>query len=142
MTTWRTSADRNFWQKTWRLALPVSMQSMLFALLGLVDVLMVSKLGESPVAAVGIGNRIFFFNLLLVVGVSGAVGVLAAQYFGAGRMDGVRRTLLQSWVCAIVFTLPFAIIYRLFPQQIVSVISDQADFVMQIGRAHVLTPVT
>ena len=130
MTTWRTSADRNFWQKTWRLALPVSMQSMLFALLGLVDVLMVSKLGESPVAAVGIGNRIFFFNLLLVVGVSGAVGVLAAQYFGAGRMDGVRRTLLQSWVCAIVFTLPFAIIYRLFPQQIVSVISDQADFVI------------
>lgn len=118
MTTWRTSADRIFWQKTWRLALPVSMQSMLFALLGLVDVLMVSKLGESPVAAVGIGNRIFFFNLLLVVGVSGAVGVLAAQYFGAGRMDGVRRTLLQSWVCAIVFTLPFAIIYRLFPQQI------------------------
>ncbi|PQJ66998.1 MATE family efflux transporter [Photobacterium angustum] len=129
MQHWRYSADKTFWQKTWRLALPVSMQSMLFSLLGLVDVIMVSKLGESQVAAVGIGNRIFFFNLLLVVGVSGAVGVLAAQYFGAGKMEGVRRTLLQSWVCAIFLTLPFAVAYRVFPEQIVALVNDQADFI-------------
>ncbi len=61
MHNWRTSADKDFWQKTWRLAIPVSMQSMLFAILGLVDVMMVSKLGEAQVAAVGVGNRIFFF---------------------------------------------------------------------------------
>ena len=46
MHNWRTSADKDFWQKTWRLAIPVSMQSMLFAILGLVDVMMVSKLGR------------------------------------------------------------------------------------------------
>lgn len=129
MQHWRYSVDKTFWQKTWRLALPVSMQSMLFSLLGLVDVIMVSKLGESQVAAVGIGNRIFFFNLLLVVGVSGAVGILAAQYFGAGKMEGVRRTLLQSWVCAIFLTLPFAVVYRVFPEQIVAFVNVQADFI-------------
>ena len=129
MQHWRYSVDKTFWQKTWRLALPVSMQSMLFSLLGLVDVIMVSKLGESQVAAVGIGNRIFFFNLLLVVGVSGAVGILAAQYFGAGKMEGVRRTLLQSWVCAIFLTLPFAVAYRVFPEQIVSLVNNQSDFI-------------
>lgn len=129
MHNWRTSADKDFWQKTWRLAIPVSMQSMLFAILGLVDVMMVSKLGEAQVAAVGVGNRIFFFNLLLIIGVSGAVGVLAAQFFGAGRMDGVRRTLLQSWVCAIVFTIPFALLYRLAPGQIVGLVTDDPAFV-------------
>ncbi|MEH6533416.1 MAG: MATE family efflux transporter [Photobacterium frigidiphilum] len=129
MQNWKAAADKEFWQKTWRLAIPVSMQSMLFAILGLVDVMMVSKLGESQVAAVGVGNRIFFFNLLVIVGVSGAVGVLAAQYFGAGRMDGVRRTLLQSWVCAIVLTIPFAILFRLAPESIVSVITNDPTFV-------------
>ncbi|WP_305370501.1 MATE family efflux transporter [Photobacterium leiognathi] len=129
MQQWRSSVDKTFWQKTWRLALPVSLQSMLFAVLGLVDVIMVSQLGESQVAAVGIGNRIVFFNFLLIVGVSGAVGVLAAQYFGAGKMEGVRRTLLQSWVCAILLTLPFAVAYRVFPEQIVSLVSDDPSFV-------------
>lgn len=129
MHNWRTSADKDFWQKTWRLAIPVSMQSMLFAILGLVDVMMVSKLGEAQVAAVGVGNRIFFFNLLLIVGVSGAVGVLAAQFFGAGKMDGVRRTLLQSWVCAIVFTVPFALLYRFSPAELVSFVTDDPVFV-------------
>ncbi|WP_318516634.1 MATE family efflux transporter [Photobacterium leiognathi] len=129
MQHWRSSVDKTFWQKTWRLALPVSLQSMLFAVLGLVDVIMVSQLGESQVAAVGIGNRIVFFNFLLIVGVSGAVGVLAAQYFGAGKMEGVRRTLLQSWVCAILLTLPFAVAYRVFPEQIVSLVSDDPSFV-------------
>ncbi|MGF1760457.1 MATE family efflux transporter [Photobacterium sagamiensis] len=129
MQNWRTAADKEFWNKTWRLAIPVSMQSMLFAVLGLVDIMMVSKLGESQIAAVGVGNRIFFFNLLMIIGVSGAVGVLAAQFFGAGRMDGVRRTLLQSWVCAVVFTIPFAVLYRLAPQSIVSLITDEPAFV-------------
>ncbi|MDX1301815.1 MATE family efflux transporter [Photobacterium sp.] len=129
MQNWRTAADKEFWNKTWRLAIPVSMQSMLFAVLGLVDIMMVSKLGESQIAAVGVGNRIFFFNLLITIGVSGAVGVLAAQFFGAGRMDGVRRTLLQSWVCAVVFTIPFALLYRLEPESIVSLITDDPAFV-------------
>ncbi len=30
MQQWRSSVDKTFWQKTWRLALPVSLQSMLF----------------------------------------------------------------------------------------------------------------
>ncbi|PSW06195.1 MATE family efflux transporter [Photobacterium lipolyticum] len=129
MQNWRTAADKEFWNKTWRLAIPVSMQSMLFAVLGLVDIMMVSKLGESQIAAVGVGNRIFFFNLLMIIGVSGAVGVLAAQFFGAGRMDGVRRTLLQSWLCAVVFTIPFAFLYRLAPDSVVSLITNDPAFV-------------
>ncbi|MCG7499999.1 MATE family efflux transporter [Vibrio sp. Of7-15] len=146
MLTWKTAADRNFWQKTWRLAIPVSLQSMMFAVLGLVDIMMVSQLGEEAVAAVGVGNRIFFFNLLLIVGVSGAVGVLASQYFGAGRMDGVRKTLAQSWVLAIVLTLPFMMLYLFLPREIVSFVTDNTTYIeyaevyLFITGATILTP--
>nr|WP_086938698.1 MATE family efflux transporter [Thaumasiovibrio occultus] len=126
---WRESADRNFWQKTFRLALPVSFQCTLFALLGLVDILMVSTLGEAQVAAVGVGNRIFFFNLLVVVGLSGAVAVLASQFFGAGNMRGVRRTLLQTLVCSVLFTLPFVVAYSVFPSEIVGFVTQDPAFV-------------
>ncbi|TXX98187.1 MATE family efflux transporter [Vibrio mimicus] len=123
--------DRPFWQKLLQIGLPVSMQSMLFSLLGVVDIFMVSQLGESATAAVGVGNRIFFFNLIVIVGASGAVSVLAAQYFGADNLDGVRRTLAQSWMMAIVLTLPFALIYTLMPETIVALVADEPQYVAQ-----------
>lgn len=121
--------DKQFWRKMIRIAVPVSLQSMLFSLLGVIDVFMVSQLGEAPTAAVGVGNRIFFFNLILIVGVSGAVSVLASQYFGAGDMNGVRRTLAQSWIASLLFSLPFVILYLVLPKQIVSLVADAPDYV-------------
>ncbi len=84
----REYIDKAFWQKLIAIGLPVSLQSMLFALLGVVDIFMVSLLGESATAAVGVGNRIFFFNLAVVFGLCGAVTVLASQYYGSREYGG------------------------------------------------------
>lgn len=55
--------NKAFWKRLISIALPVSLQSTLFALLGVVDIFMVSQLGESATAAVGVGNRIFSSTL-------------------------------------------------------------------------------
>ena len=44
----------DFQHKLWKLALPITFQSLLYSFLGLVDILMVSQLGESEIAAVGL----------------------------------------------------------------------------------------
>ncbi|CAH0533505.1 putative FMN/FAD exporter YeeO [Vibrio stylophorae] len=137
MHAWIQAADRSFWQKTWQLAIPVSLQCLMFSVLGLVDIFMVTELGESAVAAVGIGNRIIFFNLLLVVGIASAVGVLASQYFGAQRMDGVRRVLLQSWLLAILFTLPFILIYCFYPREVMAIVNDTPEY-LTLGQSYLL----
>jgi putative MATE family efflux protein len=134
--------DKQFWRKMTRIALPVSLQSMLFSLLGVIDVFMVSQLGEAPTAAVGVGNRIFFFNLILIVGLSGAVSVLASQYFGAGDMKGVRRTLAQSWLTSLLFSLPFIILYLLWPAQIVAIVADDPDYVTYASDYLMITGVS
>ncbi|MBF4280350.1 MATE family efflux transporter, partial [Vibrio anguillarum] len=121
--------DRQFWRKLIDIGVPVSLQSMLFSLLGVVDIFMVSQLGESATAAVGVGNRIFFFNLIVIVGASGAVSVLASQYFGAGNIEGIKRTLAQSWVVALLFTLPFMLLYLWIPQSVVSLVANDAQYV-------------
>ena len=110
--------------RLWRLALPVSLQSMMFSLLGLIDIMMVSQLGTTAVAAVGLGNRVFFFNLLVIAGLAGGVSVLAAQYFGRGEMAGVRRSLALAIVGALLVTLPFAFIYVLSPGSVLGFASQ------------------
>ncbi|MFA0035768.1 MATE family efflux transporter [Vibrio sp. 10N.261.52.A1] len=121
--------DKDFWQKLLHIGLPVSLQTMLFSLLGVVDIFMVNQLGDSATAAVGVGNRIFFFNLIMVSGISGAVSVLASQYFGAGDFSGIRRVLAQSWALSILAIIPFVLIYTLVPESVVSVVASDPDYI-------------
>ncbi|MCE2593618.1 MATE family efflux transporter [Motilimonas cestriensis] len=139
-----TATNQVFLRKLWQLALPVSLQSLLFSLLGLVDILMVGQLGEAEVAAVGLGNRVFFFNLLIIFGLSGGVSVLAAQYFGKGEVSGVRRCLVLAVICAIAISLPFALLYTFAPTSVITLASDTPSLVhlgstyLQITGATIL----
>ncbi|MGC9492653.1 MATE family efflux transporter [Vibrio genomosp. F10] len=128
LSTYQT-LDKQFWRKLIDIGLPVSMQGLLFSLLGVVDIFMVSQLGESATAAVGVGNRIFFFNLIVIVGTSGAVSVLASQYFGANNLAGVTRTLAQTWMVALLVTLPFVLIYTFAPATVVSIIASDPEYI-------------
>ncbi|MFK0569813.1 MATE family efflux transporter [Endozoicomonas sp.] len=119
-----SAPNRDFLRNLWQLALPISLQSMMFSLLGLIDIFMVSQLGETEVAAVGMGNRIFFFNLILIAALGSGMSILTAQYIGARNMEGVRRTLLQTIIAALAVTTPFAIVYLLIPEQIMGLVSD------------------
>lgn len=121
--------DKEFWQKLIQIGLPVSLQTMMFSLLGVVDIFMVNQLGDAATAAVGVGNRIFFFNLIMVSGISGAVSVLASQYFGAGDFNGIRRTLAQSWALSVLAIIPFVGTYILAPESVVSVVASDPDYV-------------
>lgn len=47
--------------------------------------------GEKALSAVGTTNTLIFFFLAIAIGVSAGNGVLAAQHFGAGNMQELRR---------------------------------------------------
>ncbi|MGD8111563.1 MATE family efflux transporter [Vibrio sp. TRT 17S01] len=134
--------DYKFWQKLIQIGVPVSLQSMLFSLLGVVDIFMVSQLGEAATAAVGVGNRIFFFNLVMIFGISGAVSILASQYFGANNMDGVKVTLAQTWLAASLVTIPFIVGYALSPEAIISFISDDPAYIVMAKDYLVVTGIS
>ena len=123
------TADREFFRKLWQLALPVSLQSMMFSLLGLIDILMVGQLGETSVAAVGLGNRIFFFNLVLTASLGSGMSILASQFIGSGDHAGLRRTLVQSLISSIVVTLPFVALYILLPESVIGISISNPELV-------------
>ncbi|WP_067522075.1 MATE family efflux transporter [Endozoicomonas ascidiicola] len=129
--------NREFLHNLWQLALPISLQSMMFSMLGLIDIFMVSMLGETEVAAVGIGNRIFFFNLILIASMGSGMSILAAQYIGARNIDGVRRTLVQTIIASLVVSIPFVVLYLSFPQEIMAMVSEDSSL-GELGRSYLV----
>ena len=110
-----TFTDRVFMRKTMYIALPVAMQQLLNTVVNMIDTLMIGRLVEISIAAVGLANKVFFVFALLVFGISSGASVLGAQFFGAGDRPNVKRTLGVSLVIGLAGSLLFVLFVRLSP---------------------------
>lgn len=76
-----------------KIAIPVTLQSMLQSSFSIIDQVMIGQLGETGIAAVGLcGNFSLIFSVMLGA-VSTVAGILIAQFLGAGEEKEAWRSL-------------------------------------------------
>jgi putative MATE family efflux protein len=119
----RTGTTRRIWQLAW----PAILTNLLQSTVGLVGVGIVGRrLGSEAVAATGIGNRIFFFQQVVLMAVTAGTTALVARAWGAGdTREAERVTRTSLWLSlalalamaapCIVFADALAGIFRLDP---------------------------
>ena len=90
-------------KKLIRVALPISLQSLIAASLNFVDTLLVGRLGETEIAAVGFSVQFTFIFWMVLFGFTGGTITYMAQFFGKGDFKSIRR------VTGIAVTISFAI---------------------------------
>jgi multidrug resistance protein, MATE family len=98
-----------------RLAAPIAAAQAGLALMGLVDTAVVGRLGAGPLAAVGLGNGIFFALGLSGLGVMMGFDPLFAQALGGKRPHHARKLLGQAGWMALFCTLLLAVPIALLP---------------------------
>lgn len=99
-----------------RLAGPVVMAQLGQISMGFVDTVMVGRLGTEALAAVALGNTIFFFLYIVCIGVMAAVGPMVAQAFGAGEHEPIERTVRQGLWLGVVLAVPaFLLLWNVGP---------------------------
>ncbi|AXG47492.1 MATE family efflux transporter [Photorhabdus laumondii] len=69
-----------------RLAIPISIQSLVFSCLGYIDIFMVSKLGEANVAAIGIAAKVTWLNITLLISLTATLSIFLSNYVGSGNV--------------------------------------------------------
>jgi putative MATE family efflux protein len=118
-----------------KLAWPISLQSILVTMLGMSDIMMVGHLGDTAVASVGLGNRIQFVVLIILSGLATGVGVLSAQYFGAGKNGRISPVIIKTLVLGAGFLLPVILLTFAFGERIVGLgTTDPA--IITIGKEY------
>ncbi len=127
--------DREFIRSMLALALPVAFQQLITASLNMIDVLMVSQLGETSVAALGLANQIFFLLILFLFGVTSGMSIFTAQYWGKGDVENIRKVLGICLAIAVAVAAAFTLAATLIPQRLMSFYTeDQA--VIQLGSDY------
>jgi putative MATE family efflux protein len=98
----------HFYPDLVRIALPIALQNLVSASVNMLSTVMVGQLGAASLAAVGLGNQIYFLLMLFLFGVSTGGGVFTAQYWGKRDLAGVRRTFGLSLAVGLASALVFA----------------------------------
>ncbi|MDX2183827.1 MAG: MATE family efflux transporter [Gemmatimonadaceae bacterium] len=86
---------------TARLAAPIVVVQVGWQLMGVVDALMVGHVSPAALAAVSIGNLLWFNVQVLAFGLLMALDPIIAQAFGAGDRDGVSLGVQRGLVLAV-----------------------------------------
>ena len=71
--------DKSFYKKVGIIALPIVIQNFITSSLNIVDTMMIGKLGENEIAAVGIANQYFFLLNILIMGLFSGIGIFRSE---------------------------------------------------------------
>jgi putative MATE family efflux protein len=120
------------------LAWPVILANFLQVLTTTVDLIMVGRLGEASIAAVGVGGNLVFFTQTVMIGVSSGTIALVARAFGAKSRREADHFLSQSLVAGVLLALPMVLVGTAFADAIVRPFSPTPQ-VQSLSAAFVST---
>ena len=118
-----------------KIAVPVTLQSMLQASFSIIDQIMIGQLGEINISAVGLCSN-FSLIFSVVTGTVGTVaGILTAQFIGADDMKEAWSGFDISLIFAVIISALFLLASGIFPAQILSMYTKDRD-VINIGTVY------
>ncbi len=123
---------KNFYKKFFLLMIPMALKELISSLVNLIDTVMVGRLGESAIAAVGIGNQVYFLYTVFLFGISCGAGVFAAQFWGTRDTRGMRRVLGLNLILGMILTLLFVLAALFLPKQIFQAFRANSE-VLKVG---------
>jgi MATE family multidrug resistance protein len=92
------------------LAVPVVMAELGWMTMGVVDTVMVGRIGPEAIGAVGIGSSLFMAVCIFAMGLLLGLDTLVAHAFGAGRLDECHRWLACGVVLSLLLSGPITIV--------------------------------
>lgn len=116
--------DRGRRKMIWSIALPIMGGMMSQNVLNLVDIGMVGRLGDSALAATGIGSFSSYMAISFIIGLSAGVQALAARRLGEGRTSETAIPLNGGLILALIIGIPLCIILVLFTPTAFTFLTD------------------
>lgn len=124
--------SKGFYSSLVAIAIPISLQALLQNFVNMLDTIMIGRLGSVEIAAVGLGNQIFFILNMILFGITSGGGVFIAQFWGKKDLAGIRKSLGLMTLIAFVVSFIFTIVCLLVPNQLIRLYSPDPQ-VIQVG---------
>ncbi len=113
--------------KLFNLAWPIFIETLLFMLLGFVDVFILSRYDDLAASSVNTANQAVSITTIVFTVISTASAVLISQYLGAGKRESASRIGALSITFHLIFGVIISGVFLLFSRPILSFIGATGD---------------
>ena len=118
-----------FLAQLFTIAVPMILQNFLTSFVNMLDTVMVGQLGATDIAAVGLGNQVFFVMNIMMFGICSGGSIFIAQYWGKKDLSGVHRTMGIMFSGSLVISLLFWLAATLVPEICLKIYSSDAEVI-------------
>ena len=127
--------DRTFYKSLFAIAVPIMLQNLISSLVNMAAIVMIGRLGTTEIAAVGLGNQVFFLLNMILFGVGSGATVFTAQYWGKGDVAGIRKNTGLSLIIVLSVAAAFTALCVAAPRLVIGLYSNDAN-VIDSGAAY------
>ena len=138
--------DRKFLKEMFTIAIPIALQNLIASSLNMVDTLMISDLGQSSIAAVGLANQLFFFYTLILFGINTGSSIFISQYWGKKDTKNIKRILGLALSLSAVVGAVFTFVGLFYPEMAmkffikeVEVVKLGSDYLKIVSFSYIIT---
>ena len=127
--------DKAFYKMVLAVAIPIMIQNGITNFVGLLDNIMVGRIGTEQMSGVAIVNQLLFvYNLAIFGAISGA-GIFCAQFFGCKDQKGVRNTFrFKIYICTPNFLLKQLVLRRYYLETFTQICKDVHCSIVYISK--------
>lgn len=109
-----------YYKRMLQIAVPIMVQSGITNFVGLLDNIMVGRVGTLEMSGVSIVNQLFLVFNLCIFGVMSGAGIFTAQYHGKEDENGVKASFQYKLLASVIVSLAGIAIFLLFGDFLIS----------------------
>lgn len=107
-----------YWKRAIQIAWPSVLESFFISLAGFIDTFMVSSIGPSAVAAIGLTTQPKFIALSFFIAIAISVSALVARRKGEDNKKMANQTMVTAMLISVILCLIVSLIFIIFTPQI------------------------
>lgn len=119
--------EKAFWKMVLVFSIPIALQNMSSAILGIIDVSVISNMGETAVAAVSLANQLFYIVSLITFGITSGASVYLSRNFGEKNAEGMRKTFSITLFFSLAINLVIMLFCLFFPKTSLGFFTNDAQ---------------
>lgn len=116
------------YKRAFQIAWPSALETILVALIGAIDTMMVGGLGTNAIAAVGICTQPKFIIMATLLGLNTGVNVVVARRKGEERQDDANKTLRNALLLSFLLSLLLSTIGFVFAKPMLMLAGASVDY--------------
>ncbi len=134
----RIKNNRDFYQKTLHIAIPVTISNFVSSALHLVDNVMIGQLDASHISAAGLANQMTFVLMLLFFGINSGTSIFIAQFWGKKDTEKIKKVLAVSLLFSGIASILFFVIAFFGTDKVLSMMTKDPH-VRELGVTYLKT---